>query len=150
MSEFLSYAIPGIPYGCDFALMAVGLVLTFRATGVFNLAFGAQAFLAAFIFDVLVRSSHLPVWLAFVVSVLVMSPLLGFALDRFLFSHIPTASTTAKLVSSLGLLIAIPQVLPIFFGEAPATTRPICGSTPTTSTSTSSRRRSTGGRSRPP
>ncbi len=33
MSHFLSYAIPGIPYGCNYALMAVGLVLTFRATG---------------------------------------------------------------------------------------------------------------------
>ncbi len=117
MSQFLSYAIPGIPYGCNFALMAVGLVLTFRATGVFNLAFGAQAFLAAFIFDLLVRSSHLPVGIAFVLSVLVLSPVLGLALDRFLFRHIPTASTTAKLVSSLGLLIAIPQALPIFFGN---------------------------------
>jgi branched-subunit amino acid ABC-type transport system permease component len=99
--------------------MAVGLVLTFRATGVFNLAFGAQAFLAAFIFDLLVRTNHLPVFLAFVVSVLVMSPLLGLALDRFLYRHIPTASMTVKLVSSLGLLIAIPQALPIFFGNAP-------------------------------
>ena len=119
MSTFLSYGVPGIPYGCDFALMAVGLVLTFRATGVFNLAFGAQAFAAAFVFDVLVKSSHLPVFVAFVLSVLVLSPALGLALDRFLYRYIPTASTTAKLVSSLGLLIAIPQALPIFFGNAP-------------------------------
>src|ERR1700681_524932 len=99
--------------------MAVGLVLTFRATGVFNLAFGAQAFAAAFVFDLLVRSNHLPVWAAFVLSVLVMSPALGLAFDRFLFRHIPTASTTAKLVSSLGLLIAIPFAIPIFFGNQP-------------------------------
>jgi branched-subunit amino acid ABC-type transport system permease component len=58
------------------------------------------------------------VWLAFVVSVLVLSPALGLALDRFLFRHIPTASITAKVVSSVGLLIAIPQSLPIFFGNA--------------------------------
>ncbi|HVA03105.1 MAG TPA: ABC transporter permease [Acidimicrobiales bacterium] len=117
MSHLLSYAIPGIPYGCNYALMAVGLVLTFRATGVFNLAFGAQAFVAAFIFDLMVRSSHIPVGIAFVLAVMVFSPLLGLALDRFLFRYIPTASTTAKLVSSLGLLIAIPQALPIFFGN---------------------------------
>ena len=77
MNHFLSYAIPGIPYGCNYALIAVGLVLTFRATGVFNLAFGAQAFVAAFLFDIFVRSDHLPVILAFVLSVLVFSPLLG-------------------------------------------------------------------------
>jgi len=119
VSTFLSYGVPGIPYGCDFALMAVGLVLTFRATGVFNLAFGAQAFAAAFIFDLLVRTNGLPVWLAFIISVLLISPLLGVALDRFLFRHIPSSSTTAKLVSSVGLLIAIPQSLPIFFGNTP-------------------------------
>ena len=75
MSTFLSYAVPGVPHGCDFALMAVGLVLTFRATGVFNLAFGAQAFAAAFVFDLLVRSQGLPVWAAFVMAVVVLSPL---------------------------------------------------------------------------
>ena len=117
MSTFLSYAVPGIPAGCDFALIAVGLVLTFRATGVFNLAFGAQAFLAAFLFDLMVRSSHLPVWLAFLLAVLVVSPALGLAMDRFLFRFIPTASITAKVVSSVGLLIAIPQAIPIFFGQ---------------------------------
>jgi branched-subunit amino acid ABC-type transport system permease component len=119
LNTFLDYGIPGIPYGCDFALIAVGLVITFRATGVFNLAFGAQAFLAAFVFDLLVRSQGLPVWAAFVVSVLLLSPLLGLALDRFLFRHIPTASTTAKVVSAVGLLIAIPQTLPILFGTSP-------------------------------
>jgi branched-chain amino acid transport system permease protein len=119
VSTLLNYGIPGIPYGCDFALMAVGLVLTFRATGVFNLAFGAQAFLAAFIFDVLVKSAHIPVGAAFVLCVLVLSPGIGLALDRFLYRFIPTASITAKLVTSLGLLIAIPVVLPVFFGQTP-------------------------------
>lgn len=117
MNTLLNYGIPGIPYGCDYALIAVGLVLTFRATGVFNLAFGAQAFTAAFIFDLLVRSQGWPVWAAFVVSVLLLSPALGWSLDRFLFRHIPTASTTAKVVSAVGLLIAIPQALPIIFGQ---------------------------------
>jgi branched-subunit amino acid ABC-type transport system permease component len=119
MSTFLGYALPGIPYGCDFALMAVGLVITFRTTGVFNLAYGAQAFTAAFLFDLLVRGQGLPVWAGFVVSVLVVSPVLGWAFDRVLFRHIPTASTTAKVVSAVGLLIAIPQTLSILFGSAP-------------------------------
>ena len=120
MSTFFNYAIPGIPTGCEYALMAVGLVLTFRATGVFNIAFGAQAFVSAFVFNLL--NQYGPHWNqipAFIVSVLVVAPLLGLALDRFLFSHIPTASTTVKLVSSLGLLVAIPETIPIIFGSEP-------------------------------
>lgn len=124
MNTLLSYVIPGIPSGCVVALMAVGLVLTFRTTGVFNLAFGAQAFASAFIFDLLVRSDGLPVWAAFVVTVLVIAPGLGLAFDRFLFRHIPTASTTAKVVSSVGLLIAIPQAIPILFGNSPRLNAP--------------------------
>jgi len=116
VSSILDYAIPGIPYGCGFALLAVGLVLTFRATGVFNLAFGAQAFVSAFAYDLLNQYSHWPELPAFVVSVLVVAPALGLALDRFLFRHIPTASTTAKVVSSLGILIAVPELIPIIFG----------------------------------
>src|SRR3984957_7950456 len=100
--------------------MAVGLVLTFRATGVFNIAFGAQAFVSAFVFNLL--NQYGPHWnqvFAFVVSVLVVAPLMGLALDRFLFAHIPTASTTVKLVVSLGLLVAIPETIPIIFGSEP-------------------------------
>jgi branched-subunit amino acid ABC-type transport system permease component len=116
VSNFLSYAIPGVPQGCEYALIAVGLVLTFRATGVFNLAFGAQAFVGAFAYDLLNQYQNWPQWAAFIVAVLIISPALGLALDRFLFRHIPTASTTAKVVSTVGLLIAIPLTIPILFG----------------------------------
>jgi len=117
VSTFVNYALPGIPYGCVYALMAVGLVLTFRATGVFNLAFGAQAYVSAFAFDLLVVSEKWPVWAAFVVSVVILAPALGLIFDRFLFRHIPTASTTAKVISALGLLIAIPSTMTIIFGS---------------------------------
>ncbi|MFZ0664153.1 MAG: ABC transporter permease [Acidimicrobiales bacterium] len=120
MGTFLSYALPGIPTGCEYALMAVGLVITFRATGVFNIAFGAQAFVSAFAFDLLNQyGPHWNQWICFLISVLVIAPAIGLALDRFLFRHIPSASTTVKLVSSLGLLVAIPQTIPIIFGAQP-------------------------------
>ena len=69
MEQFLGFAIPGIPYGCTYAIVAVGLVLTYQATGVFNFAFGAQAYTSAFIFTLLVQNEHMPIWLAFVISV---------------------------------------------------------------------------------
>ncbi len=123
MTNFVHYALPGIPSGCEYALMAVGLVLTFRATGVFNLAFGAQAFVSAFVFDLVNQYGFfglgpLNQWVAFVIAVLVVAPLIGLALDRFLYRHIPAASTTAKLVVSLGLLVAIPQLIPIVFSDS--------------------------------
>ena len=34
----------GLPVGAGFALVAMSFVLTYKTSGVFNLAFGAQAF----------------------------------------------------------------------------------------------------------
>src|ERR1017187_10084025 len=116
MEHFLGFAHPGIPYGCSYAIVAVSLVLTYQATGVFNFAFGAQAFAAAFVFTVLTENHHMAGWLAFVISVVVMSPLIGLAFDRFIFRHVPNSNTTAKLICSISLLVGIPTILPVIFG----------------------------------
>ena len=78
MGTFVSYALPGIPTGCEYALMAVGLVITFRATGVFNIAFGAQAFVSAFAFDLLNQyGPHWNQWICFLIAVLDRGPAHG-------------------------------------------------------------------------
>ena len=111
MEQFLGFAIPGIPYGCTYALVAVALVLTYRATGVFNFAFAAQAYVASLLFTALIQSAQMSVWLAFVIAVVVVSPLLGLALDRLLFSRIPNSNNMAKLVTSISLLVGIPALM---------------------------------------
>ena len=116
MTQFLSYAIPGLPYGCVFALMAVGLVLTYQTSGVFNLAYGAQAYASALIFYVCVNAGW-PNWAGFLAAVVVGAPLLGLAMDRFLYRFIRSAPVLVKLVSALGMLIAIPSVLQLIFGS---------------------------------
>jgi branched-subunit amino acid ABC-type transport system permease component len=117
LSQFLSYALPGIPYGCAYALMAAGLVLTYKASGVFNLAFGAQAYVSAIVFYVAVADGW-PKWAAFVVAVVVLGPVLGYALDRLLFQYARTAPPLVRLVPALGLLIAIPSVMQMIFGTS--------------------------------
>ncbi|HWD51530.1 MAG TPA: ABC transporter permease [Acidimicrobiales bacterium] len=117
MEHFLGFAIPGIPYGCTYAIVAVGLVLTYQATGVFNFAFGAQAYTSAFVYTKLVQNEQLPVWLAFLLSVVILAPLLGLIFDRFLFRKIPNTNATAKLVTGISLFVGIPALLPVLFGS---------------------------------
>ncbi len=116
MEQFLGFALPGVPYGCTYALVAVCLVLTYQATGVFNFAFGAQAFASAFIFTYLTQYHNWTGWEAFLLTVVVMGPAVGWAFDRLLFRHIPNTNSTAKLVCSLALLVGIPALLPVLFG----------------------------------
>jgi branched-subunit amino acid ABC-type transport system permease component len=120
MTELLGYVIRGIPFGCVFALVAVGLVLTYKTSGVFNLAFGAQAFISAAVYyDT--RSRHeWPILPAFVLAVIIVGPLVGLILDRFLFRHLRTAPALAKLVTSLGLLVALPEIVKLWFGQSSA------------------------------
>lgn len=117
MQQLISFGVGGIPYGCTYAIVAVGLVLTYQTTGVFNFAFGAQAYTSGFVFTWLVQQQDLPVWLAFLLAVVVLAPGLGVLLDRFLFSRIPNTNTTAKLVTGIALLVGIPSLLPVIFGN---------------------------------
>jgi branched-subunit amino acid ABC-type transport system permease component len=118
VEHFLGFAIPGVPYGCTYAIVAVGLVLTYQATGVFNFAYGAQAYIAAYAFTKLVQNEHMPVGVAFLLSVVVLSPLLGLAFDRLLFSKIPNSNTMAKLVTGISLFVGIPSLLAVLFGSS--------------------------------
>ena len=117
MSDLLGYVIRGIPFGCVFALVAMGLVLTYKTSGVFNLAFAAQAFASAAVYYELRVDHEWPNVPAFLVAVVVVAPLLGLILERFIFRHLRTAPAVAKLVTSLGLLVALPELVKLWFGS---------------------------------
>src|SRR6476659_323473 len=131
MSSLLQYAIPGIPFGCIYALVAVGLVLTYRSSGVFNLAFGAQAYISAAVFYDLAGVHHWPTWAACLIAVLVVGPVVGIVLDRALFRHMRTASATVKLVAALGLLVGLPPLIQaLWFGTESKLRPPAVGPNP--------------------
>jgi branched-chain amino acid transport system permease protein len=117
VTEFIGYVIRGIQFGCVFGLVAVGLVLTYKTSGVFNLAFAAQAYASAVVFYELDVNDGWPIIPAFVIAVVIVAPLIGFVLDRLLFRYLRTAPTVAKLVVSLGLLVATPEIVQLWFGS---------------------------------
>jgi branched-subunit amino acid ABC-type transport system permease component len=118
VDDFIGYVIRGLPYGCVFGLVAVGIVLTYKTSGVFNLAFAAQAFVSAAAFYTLRNDQGWGILPAFLVSVVVLAPAIGFVLERFLFRYLRTAPTLAKLVTSLGLLVAVPEFVKLlWFGR---------------------------------
>src|SRR5581483_10173668 len=114
-SEFLGYVINGIPFGCVFGLVAVCIVLAYKTSGIFNFAFAAQAFASAAFFYSLRRTHGWGLLPAFIVSVVIFAPLLGLILERLIFRYLRNASTVAKLVTTLGLFVAIPQIVTLDF-----------------------------------
>jgi branched-chain amino acid transport system permease protein len=118
--------LQGLPPGTVYGLIALGFVLAYKTSGVFNLAFGAQAFVSAALFFHAQREWGWDILPAFVLSVVVVAPLLGLALERLVFRHLGTGSGLAKLVVAIGLSVALPNIFELVVGF-----EPVAGRTPT-------------------
>jgi branched-chain amino acid transport system permease protein len=106
MSEFLSLTVAGIAtYGCVYALTAMGLVVTYTTSGIFNFAQGAIGMIGAFVYWQFSQSWGWPSWVALVAVVLVIAPLLGAVLERVVMRRLENAELEAKLTVTIALLI---------------------------------------------
>lgn len=79
--EFTQTLITGVSVGCIYALVALGLVILFKATEVFSFVHGEIMMLGAFIAFTCVTYFHMSYVLAFLASV-VFSGLLGIGIER--------------------------------------------------------------------
>jgi ABC-type branched-subunit amino acid transport system ATPase component/branched-subunit amino acid ABC-type transport system permease component len=110
VSKFISLLITGIFSGAIYSMLAAGLTLTYTTTGIFNLGYGAVAFTCAYAYFELQNGLHWPnVW-AGIVVILILAPLLGYALDRFVFRRLSQASDASKIMATVGVLIAVPAL----------------------------------------
>jgi len=127
MSNLLTYAVVGVATGCIYSLTAMGLVVTYQTSGIFNFAHGAIGMIMAFAFWELTVKDGWPQLLALVVVLGVLAPLCGIVFERFLMRGLQHETISTQLVVTLGLLLALlgaatwrwsptePRVLPQFF-----------------------------------
>ena len=110
MIEFWSLVLAGAVSGGLYTIMASGLVLTYQASGVFNLGQGAVAFVTALVYFQLHSPDGLglPILPAAIIAILFVAPALGVLLDLVLFRRLASAPVAARLVGTLGVLIALP------------------------------------------
>src|SRR4051795_8965523 len=105
-SDFFRALLQGGPPGVVYALVAIGFVLTYKTSGVFNLAFGAQAYVSAAMYfkaRVVWGWGIVP---SVLLAVVLIAPLLGLLLERLIFRHLRSAGPIAKLVVTIGLAVA--------------------------------------------
>jgi len=125
VDDLIRGSLQGLPPGAVYAIIAVGFVLAYKTSGVFNLAFGAQAFISAALFFHARVEWGWPSWAAFVVSVVLVAPALGIALERLVFRHLAADAAIAKLVITIGLSVALPNLFELLVGF-----EPVAGRTP--------------------
>jgi branched-chain amino acid transport system permease protein len=120
----LSYVLAGLALGSIYAIAAASLVVTYVSSGVFNFAFGAMAFSVARFYYWLNTEQGWAIWPAALVSLVVFAPLLGAALYGLLFRHLRLVSPLVKIVATIGLSVALPQVVKLVLGDLANVTAP--------------------------
>ena len=130
----MPFVVIGIATGAVYGLAGVGLVLAYKTSGVFNLAYGALAALTVFVFYWLHDEHGWPWVLAAVLCVFVLGPLEGLLME-FLGRALEPVGATLKVVATVGLLLIVLGVGELWYGNnevnfpqfLPSSTVPILG-----------------------
>ncbi|MGC0367367.1 ABC-type branched-subunit amino acid transport system permease subunit/ABC-type branched-subunit amino acid transport system ATPase component [Rhodococcus sp. 27YEA15] len=123
MSDVMLYAVLGLGAGAAYALIAQGLILVHRGTGVVNFAQGAIAMIAAYLYTWLANDGFSPV-VAVVLS-LIGAAVLGAVIQRVVMHPLSRAPLLAKLVATLGLMLVLQAAASLIFGTELRTVPPI-------------------------
>jgi branched-chain amino acid transport system permease protein len=112
--NWVNVALQGILLGGLYALFAIGLALVFGVMRLVNLAHGDLGILAAFIALGLLRSTHMGLPMAGVLSIIIMFAV-GYVLQRGLLNYTLGTDDTRPIVVTFGLAIIIQNALLLKF-----------------------------------
>jgi branched-chain amino acid transport system permease protein len=111
------FVVGGLVVGSIYAIATLGLVLTYTSSRIFNFAHGAIAFFVALTFHELAVEHGWPRWAAGAFAIAVVGPLLGLGLWAVLFRRLADTPPHVRLVSTVGLWVAIPPIARVLYGR---------------------------------
>jgi branched-subunit amino acid ABC-type transport system permease component len=117
VKDFWPFVIAGLTTGSLYGLAAMGLVLTYKTSGIFNFAHGAIAAGAAYIFYELNTRNGVPWPLAALIVIFVVAPIAGVLTERIA-RGLADAPPSAKIVATVGLLLMVSGTATAIFGAA--------------------------------
>lgn len=137
MTDHLLFLIVGLGAGAAYAALAMAVVTTYRGTGVVNIAQGAMAVWAAFVYDELRREGDLVLPAGRVdlggglaagpalLAGLATAAALGLLLHLAVFRPLRSAPPLAKVVASVGVAIALQALVVLRFGTGRRAVPPV-------------------------
>ncbi len=118
MPDFLLQVVwEGFVSGILYALVALGFVLIFKASGVFNFAQGIMVVFAALVL-VSIHNMGVPAWLALVITIGVMG-LLAIGIERVVLRNLVNQHDAILLMATIGLTLVLKGAGQLFFGGEP-------------------------------
>jgi branched-chain amino acid transport system permease protein len=114
---FIEVLVGGLLAGVMYALVALGFVLIYKASGVFNFAQGAMVFFAALTFVSLLEMQW-NFWLALLVTLAVMV-LLGLATERVVLRPLINQAQITLFMATIGLTFVLEGLSQLVWGSQP-------------------------------
>ncbi len=115
LQVFAQLTVNGIAVGAIYALVALGLVLTYKATEVLNFAHGDLLVVSAFTAWALIALAGLPFWLALIVTVAIAA-VLSYGLDAFIIRRIAGQPQFAGVMLTIALAFMLRGLVSMGFG----------------------------------
>jgi branched-subunit amino acid ABC-type transport system permease component len=110
------YLVVGLVVGSVYGIAAMGLVLTYKTSGVFNFGHGAVAAAATYLFYTL-HQVHGMAWpLAALISVVGFGLVAGFVME-YLARGLAGLPTQARVVATVGLIVLVVGAVHLIYGE---------------------------------
>jgi branched-chain amino acid transport system permease protein len=116
MSFFIEVLLGGLLSGVMYALVAIGFVLIYKASGVFNFAQGAMVFFAALTCVGFVDKFGVPLWVAIPLTIVVMI-LLAFAIERVVLRPLVNQPEITLFMATIGLAFFIEGLAQLLWGS---------------------------------
>jgi branched-chain amino acid transport system permease protein len=115
MTEFLQLCFNGMSLGARYALVALGFVIIYRATGVINFAQGGLVAVGAYLTYAFSNGANLPFVLAVILAV-ACAGLLGAGIERTVLRHMVGEPVFAVIMVTIGLLFILEQAVTTIWG----------------------------------
>jgi branched-chain amino acid transport system permease protein len=111
---FIARIFDGLSNGATYALIALALVMIYKATTLINFAQGEMAMFGSFIVLVLSTERGVPIWIAVVIG-MVVSALMGAAVERVLIRPFDPSDHLPLVIITLGLFLVFGAVAGIIW-----------------------------------
>jgi branched-chain amino acid transport system permease protein len=116
VTDFLQLLVAGASLGAIYALICLGFVVIYRATGVLNFAQGGFVVLGAYLTHQFAAVFQLPFVLAVVIAMAVVAGL-GIVLERLVLRRMVGQPVFAVILITLGLLFILEQACVAIWGH---------------------------------
>lgn len=118
MSIFIQIFLRSLETGSVYALAALGIILVFRTSNITNFSQGALGMFNTFVVVSIFNNFGVPLWVA-IIGGLISALLIGMMIDLVIIRHTKKVSPVAKQIITLGLIMILVGLAPIFFGVDP-------------------------------